>query len=71
VVEAEVAKPRRSQEETGAAVVHVCECAGHALIKPFRRNGKQRLVFCPDKNGPAGSKVGNCAFDIHGGLVSE
>jgi hypothetical protein len=41
------------------------------LIKPFRRNGKQRLVFCPDKNGPAGSKVGNCAFDIHGGLVSE
>ena len=66
-----MAKASRGQKETGAVIAQGRKCVDHARIKRFCGNGKQCLVLRFDKNRSAGSKVGNCAFDIHAGLVGE
>jgi hypothetical protein len=66
-----MAKTSWSQKETGVAIAQIRKRVDHAQIEHFGCNGKQCLVPCPDKDGPAGSKVGNCAFDIHAGLIGE
>jgi hypothetical protein len=66
-----MAKASRGQKETGAVIAQGRKCVDHARIKPFHCKCKQCLASCPDKDRSASSKVGNCAFDIHAGLVGE
>jgi hypothetical protein len=66
-----MAKTSWGQKETGMAVAQSRKRINRARIKRFGSKGKQGLAPCLDKDRPAGSKVGNPAFDIHTGRVGE